>query len=84
MSDNAEQCGAKRGWGRCCQSFRLQLQGVQRIHQIVELILGLLRLVGLAFGNANGHADGVTAIGNQLAITLENGLFQRVLGVAAE
>src|SRR5438094_5537955 len=49
------------------------IQRVQRIHQLVQVVLGLLGFVGLAFGDADGEADGLAAVVDQFSVAFLSG-----------
>src|SRR5262245_10380242 len=56
------------------------VEGVKGVHQVVEVVLGLLRPVRLALGDADRQANGIAAVADQFAIALLGGDVQ---GVAA-
>src|SRR5262245_41534054 len=61
-----------------------QIQVIQRIHQVVQLILRPLWLVCLPLGDADRHADRFAAIADELAVAFLHRLGKSVLSVAAE
>src|SRR5262249_18384468 len=57
---------------------RSNVQRVQRIHQLVEVVLWPLRFVGLPFGDADAHAHCLPAVADQLPIAFVRGNLKSV------
>src|SRR5262249_38227182 len=74
--------GSSRWKKRPQGEIRSDVQGVEGVHEVVEVVLGLLDLVRLALGDADRQANCVTAIPNQLAVAFLGGDGQGV--IAAE
>ena len=51
---------------------------------MIQVVLPRRLFARLALGDADRHADGVAAVGHQLAVALVDGLGQRVFGFTAE
>ena len=56
----------------------LQVEAVELVHETVEFVLGLAIASFLTLRDADGHADGIAPRGDELRVTLQHRLIQRI------